>query len=54
MFIESVITTHVIRILFDVVVRALNAKMKVLGSNPEVHVEYLSEELCTIQQVVAV
>ncbi len=54
MSIEIVITTHIIRILFGVMVRALNAKMKVMGSNPEVQVDYYSEELCTVQQVVAV
>jgi hypothetical protein len=45
---------HIICILFGVMVRALNAKMKVMGLNPEIHGDYYSEQLCTVQQVVDV
>jgi hypothetical protein len=54
MYLESVITAHFICELFGVVVRALNILIKVLSSNLDVHVEYLNEELCTVQKVVAV
>ncbi len=54
MYIESVITAHFIRELFGVVVRALTSKRKVLSLNPDMDVEYLNEELCTVQKVVAV
>jgi hypothetical protein len=48
MSIESVFTTQYICDLFGVVVRTLNAMLKIM-SYSDVHEEFVSEEMCTEQ-----
>ncbi len=49
MSIDSVVTAHSTCDLFGVLVRALTAKVMVMGLNPDVYDKYKSEVLCTVQ-----
>ncbi len=49
MSIGSVVTVFFSCDLFEVMVRALNVKVMVLSSTPDVHEENTNEELCTVQ-----
>jgi hypothetical protein len=52
--IDSVITGESRCDLFGVVVRALNVEAKILGLNLAVHEEFICEEQCTVEYVIAV
>ncbi len=54
MFIQSVITVEFIPDLVGVMLRALHAKMKVVGQNPDIYEKFKSDELCTVQMVAAI